>query len=216
MRGRKPKQESRAADFRRMLIAWKQTPESLRPSLRALARVLGTSHQLLKHYLDGLEKWRYKERYRKATQESDQILARAIVEDRPLTESEEQRHHACTIATVRATLCSIGLDELAKLQQEAKRGPLQPAQFKMVEILAKRGFPAAQELLPQCSQVARKERKRFADIVKESPRQEGETYIDCVRCILDQCSKYDMKVPRVITEELLQRCSKNSEPSSAP
>src|SRR5450432_2644994 len=89
MRGRKPTQESRSAEFRQRLIAWKQTPESLRPSLRALARQLGTSHQLLKHYLDGLEKWRYKERYREAHAEADQILARAIVEDRPFTQWEE-------------------------------------------------------------------------------------------------------------------------------
>jgi hypothetical protein len=43
MRGRKTKQESRSAELRQRLIAWKQTPESLRPSLRALARILGTS-----------------------------------------------------------------------------------------------------------------------------------------------------------------------------
>src|ERR1700730_1729737 len=47
MRGRKPKQESRSAELRQKLIEWKQTPESSRPSLRALARELGTSHQLL-------------------------------------------------------------------------------------------------------------------------------------------------------------------------
>jgi hypothetical protein len=56
MSGRKTEQESRATEFRQRLMAWKQTPESQRPSLRALARELGTSHQLLKHYLDGLEK----------------------------------------------------------------------------------------------------------------------------------------------------------------
>ena len=47
MTGRKPKQESRSAEFRQILMAWKQTPEALRPSLRELARELGTSHQLL-------------------------------------------------------------------------------------------------------------------------------------------------------------------------
>ena len=57
-RGRKPKQESRAEEFRQRLIAWKQEPVRSRPSLRALARELGTSHQLLKQYLDGLEKWK--------------------------------------------------------------------------------------------------------------------------------------------------------------
>src|ERR1017187_2425250 len=80
MSGRKPKLESRSAEFRERLVAWRQAPGVLRPSLRALAREVGTSHQLLKHYLDGLEKWQYKERHRKATEESDQILARAMVD----------------------------------------------------------------------------------------------------------------------------------------
>jgi hypothetical protein len=158
MSGRKPKQESRAADFRRMLIAWKQTPESLRPSLRALARDAGTSHQLLKHYLDGLEKWRYKERYREANAEADQILARAIVEDRPFTQWEEQRRHACAIAAIRAKVGCLLFDDLAKLKQEASRGPLHPAQFKMVKIFAKQGFPGAQDLLLKCSQSGLKSR----------------------------------------------------------
>jgi hypothetical protein len=152
MRGRKPTQESRAAEFRQRLIAWKQTPESSRPSLRALARDLDTSHQLLKHYLGGLEKWRYKERYREANAEADRILARAIVEDRPFTQWEEQRRHACAIAAMRAKMGCLLLDDLARLKQEARRGPLHPAQFKLVKILAKRGFPEAQVLLENLSQ----------------------------------------------------------------
>lgn len=55
IRGRKPKQESRAAEIRARLAEWKQMPEFSRPSLRALARELGTSHQLLNHYLFTLE-----------------------------------------------------------------------------------------------------------------------------------------------------------------
>jgi hypothetical protein len=61
MQGRKIKQESRADEFRHRLLAWKQIPEPLRPSLREFARELGTSHQLLEHYLGGLEKWQHKE-----------------------------------------------------------------------------------------------------------------------------------------------------------
>jgi transcriptional regulator with XRE-family HTH domain len=57
MRGRRPKQESRAEEFRQQLIDWRRAPEFSRPSLRALARELGTSHQLLGHYLSGLEAW---------------------------------------------------------------------------------------------------------------------------------------------------------------
>src|ERR1700733_14477947 len=96
--GRKPAQESRATEIRQTLIAWRQIRAAARLSLRALARQLGTSHQLLKHYLDGLEKWQFEERYRKATEESDQILARAIVEGRPMTLWEQQRRHDCTMA----------------------------------------------------------------------------------------------------------------------
>jgi hypothetical protein len=210
MRGRKPTQESRSAEFRQRLVEWKQSPEWSRPSLRALASQLGTSHQLLKHYLDELEKWRYKERYRKAIEESDQILARAIVEDRPMTEWEEQRRHACTIASMRAEVGSLLLDELARLRDDASRGPLHPAQVKMAETLAKQGFVGAQELLQQCLRVGLKARKAFAEIVRETPRQEGETYIDWVRRIWDQCAKYDTRCPRVITAELLEKCLRGS------
>jgi hypothetical protein len=151
MRGRKPTQESRSAELRQSVIEWKQSPEGSRPSLRALARQLGTSHQLLKHYLDGLEKWRYMERHRKATEESAQIIARAIVEGRPMTEWEEQRYHACAMAAIRAKGGALVLGELARLKQEARRGPLNPAQVKLVKILAKRGFTDAQELLDKLS-----------------------------------------------------------------
>jgi hypothetical protein len=102
MRGRKPKQESRAAEFRQTLLAWRQIPPAARLPLRALARQLETSHQLLKHYLDGLEKWRYQERYRKAKQESEEIRARAKAENRVLTPWEEQRVHACFVGSLRA------------------------------------------------------------------------------------------------------------------
>jgi hypothetical protein len=152
MRGRKTTQESRATEFRQRLVAWNQTPKSLRPSLRALARELGTSHQLLKHYLDGLEKWRYKERYRQATEESDQILARAIVEDRAMTQWEIERHRVCTITAMRAKLASLMVDELASLKRATRRSSLNPAQLKLVKILAKRRFPGAQVLLDNLSQ----------------------------------------------------------------
>jgi hypothetical protein len=40
MRGRKTKQDSRAAEFPKSLIEWNQTPAAFRPSVRALAREL--------------------------------------------------------------------------------------------------------------------------------------------------------------------------------
>ena len=152
MRGRKPKQESRAADFRRMLIAWKQTPESLRPSLRAVGREVGTSHQLLKHYLDGLEKWQYLERYRKAKMESEQIRARANAEGRPMTVWEQQQSLSCTMASLRAMAASDFLVKIECIKRDAKRGPLHPAQIKMLKLFARIGFPQAQEFLQKYSQ----------------------------------------------------------------
>jgi hypothetical protein len=106
-----------------------------------------------------------------------------------MTQWEEQRLNACTIAAIRADAGSLLLDELAKLKQEARRGPLHPAQFKMVKSFARQGFPGAQELLQKCLQVGLKERKSFAEIVRETPRQEGESSIAWVRRIWDQCSK---------------------------
>jgi len=65
MSGRKPKTESRADEFRQRLVIWKHTPEFSRPSLRELARQLGTSHQMLNHLLKGLDKWQAQEDWRR-------------------------------------------------------------------------------------------------------------------------------------------------------
>jgi len=209
--GRKPVHESRATEFRERLIAWKQTPESGRLSLRALARQLGTSHQLLKHYLDGLEKWRYEHRCRKANEKSDQKVARAIVDRRAMTQREERERHACTEPGIGAMVGPLLLDVLAELAQEATGGPLHPDQFKMVKIFAKQGFPGAEELLQKCKRDGVKKTKPFAEIVKETPRQEGETCGVWVRRIWNQCDKYDTKCLTVITEELLENLSRGSE-----
>jgi hypothetical protein len=85
--GRKPKEESRADEFRHRLIAWKQTPASSRPSLRALARELGASHQLLAYYLEGLEEWRWRK-------ELEQFRANAKAKNVPLTPAVERRYLA--------------------------------------------------------------------------------------------------------------------------
>ena len=85
--GRKPKEESRATELRQALIEWQETPKSSRPSLRALAAELGTSHQLLKHYLDGLEKWRDKQHIK-------HIRAQAKAKNVPVTRELERRYLA--------------------------------------------------------------------------------------------------------------------------
>jgi hypothetical protein len=79
-----PTQESRATEFRHSLTAWKRTPESLRPSLRALACELGTSHQLLTFYLKRLDQWQANDYWRQARE----IRARVKTENRLLTAYE--------------------------------------------------------------------------------------------------------------------------------
>jgi hypothetical protein len=54
-------------------------------------------------------------------------------------------------------------------------------------------------------------RKPFKEIVKDTPRQEGETFSSWVGRIWDECEKYDTKTPHVIiTEELLEEYSQGS------
>jgi hypothetical protein len=207
-RGRKPNRESRSTEFRRRLIAWKQIPESHRPSLRTLACELGTSHQLLSHLLVGLEKWREEERYREAKNRCKEIRSRAEAENRPLTPSEEEQIRASDRASTRALIDSILLNQIENIKREAKRGRLNRLQFKMVKIFAKQGFPGAEELLLKCLRDGLKKTKPFADIVKETPRQEGEACGAWVRRIWNQCDKYDTNCPTVITEELLQKLSR--------
>jgi len=77
--GRKHLNQSRANEIRARLAVWKRTPESARPSLRVLARQIGTSHQLLCHYLRGWDKWQAKQ-YRHRAKE---IRARVEAETRP-------------------------------------------------------------------------------------------------------------------------------------
>jgi len=152
MRGRKPDYESRATEFRQRLIVWKQIPESMRPSLRALARELGTSHQLLKHYLDRLEKWLYQERFRKAKKQSEGIRARAAAEGRYMTPWEEQQVYAYDREAISAMVAPMLLDQIESIKQADKHGPLNCYQIKTLKLLA-RGFPEARELLEKYAQV---------------------------------------------------------------
>lgn len=136
MRGRKPIYESRAAEFRQRLVVWKQTPESLRPSLRGLARELGTSHQLLQHYLNGLEEWEARDRYQKAKERAvkraEEIRARAAAENREMTMRE-----CCDVIITPGIL-----DQIEDLRQKARRGPLHRLEVKILQIWAKH-FPVA-------------------------------------------------------------------------
>ena len=143
MSGRKPAQESRATELRQRLMTWKQTPESLRPSLRALARDLKTSHQLLKHYLNGLDRWQ-------AEEQAKRIRQRAKAEGREMTVRE----------TVQVMVTPGFFREIEKLRQAAKRGPLKSHQVKMLKLFAKQGWPGAQQILRKCRQMTPEEEKQ--------------------------------------------------------
>jgi hypothetical protein len=168
-RGRKPMQESRATEFRRKLIEWKQTPESSRRPQRALARELCTSHQLLAFYLKGLEKWQGEECWGQARE----IRARAIAEDRPLTQWEDQQARAYDRAALHFTPGYMLRYSIKRMKKDSERGPLCWHDIQSLKMLAPK-FPEAQELLEKCLQNGIKKRKRFAEIVRETPRQEGE------------------------------------------
>jgi len=205
MRGRKPAAESRGSEFRARLAEWMRKPEFSRPSLRALARELGTSHQLLSFYLKNLHKWQSKQYWRQAKA----IRARANAEGRDLTQQEEQQFYAYNRAAMRSMVGPMLLDTIERIKVETERRPLCRQEIKILKILA-RQFPEAHELLQKRSQDGPKKRKRFAEIVKETPREEGETCPAWVRRIWDQCAMYDTKCPKVLSEELLEEYSQGS------
>ncbi len=146
-RGRKPASESRAAEIRQRLAEWKQTPEPQRVSLRVLARELGTSHQLLSHYLQRWEKWQAKEYWRQA----NEIRTRAEAEHRSMTAWEEQQAYACDYAAMQWTLRSAlreGLRRLLRrLERDASAGRLTTGQVKLLRLLASRGYRKAGKIL---------------------------------------------------------------------
>jgi hypothetical protein len=200
-RGRRPTYESRALEFRQELVTWKRMPESSRPSLRALARKLNTSHQLLTHYLDGLDEWIYTERIRAskklAQEQANEIRARASAENRQMT----MRESLDTLVVPEL------LDQIENIRQEAKRGRLNWAHVKILKIWA-RHFPQAREVLEKYSQSALP-RKRFMEIVKGTPRLEGDADVAWVRRIWDECAKYGTDCPSVITEEMVRKWSES-------
>ena len=166
-RGRKPNQESRSAEFRRRLKAWKQIPESSRPSLRALACELGTSHQLLSHLLVGLEKWQEEERYREAKNRSKDIRSRAENEKRPLSRLEEEQIRAADRASTHALLGSILLNKIESIKREAKRGGLDSHPIEMLKVLARAGYSEAQELLQKYSKTVQPKPRKLELTAKQ-------------------------------------------------
>jgi hypothetical protein len=172
------------------------------PPLRALARELGTSHQLLAFYLNGLDEWQCRERYRRAketaSRQAEGIRARAKAEKREMTMWE----------CIEVKIFGRFIDDVEDIRRAAQRGPLHRGQLKILKLLAKQGVPGAREALEQCSRAGLKPRKRFVDIVKETPRLEGETELAWIRRIWDECDKYETNIPSVLTIEHLEKLSR--------
>jgi hypothetical protein len=114
--GRKPASESRAVEICSKLLAWKQTPELQRISLRTLAVELGTSHQLLGSYLRGLNKWEAKD-YKCRAQE---IRNLAWAEKRRLTPWEESRAEAFDRAAFQCMIESALTHALKRYEAELR------------------------------------------------------------------------------------------------
>jgi hypothetical protein len=136
--------QSQAPDIRARLLTWKQTPEPQRVSLRALARELGTSHQLLGHYLIRWEKWQAKE-YRRQAKE---IRVRAEAETRPWIAAEMLRQaQVLEKAAFQSEIGSLLDDTLRKLKREARGGQLSRGAVKMLRLFAARGDRDVQQIL---------------------------------------------------------------------
>jgi len=155
MRGRKPKLESRGSEIYARLAAWREANEASRPPLRALARELGTSHQLLGFYLGRLDKWQIEQYHRRA----EEIRQRATAENRAMTSTEECEVRVLERAAVECLLDSTIRKNLKQIELDAKDGHLGPMQFQFLRLAARHGYPKAQQVLHECGRSAIRERK---------------------------------------------------------
>ena len=128
--------QSRANEIRARLTAWKQTPESVRPSLRVLARQIGTSHQLLSHCLRGWDKWQAKQ-YRRQAKE---IRTRAEAETRPwVINALLKEADAYDRAAFQCMISFMLEDLLRQTERDVKVGRLKAVQVKMLRLFASKG-----------------------------------------------------------------------------
>jgi hypothetical protein len=141
--GRKPADKSHATAIRTLLLSWCQEPEEQRPSFRALAEELGTTHQLLGFYLKGLDKWQKQECHRKMEELNNRVQA----ENRLMSPVEQAQMVAYGRAALNHLVDS-ALDVVLKgIEAEFKAGKLKRGHIQMVNRMARKGHPAAQRLL---------------------------------------------------------------------
>lgn len=142
--GRRPRRESRAEEFRQRLIAWKRTPKPSRLSLRAVASELGTSHQLLSHYLKAWDKWEWRDYRRRAAEIHDG----AHSENRSLSAYEASQAGAYQREATQSLFRSVvqtGLQQMLVRQKAGSR--LSKAENRFVNVAARKGFATANEIL---------------------------------------------------------------------
>jgi hypothetical protein len=131
----------KADEIKGRLVAWQQTPESQRPSLRALAAGMGVSHQLLSHHLKGLDDWRIKQRKLELDRQSAAIRERAQNENRPLTADEDAQLRAIFMEHLRVVTDPLAWKAIERAAPSNKRIA------KFVLSRARRGDPRAQEIV---------------------------------------------------------------------
>jgi hypothetical protein len=143
-RGRKRITESRAAEIRTSLVEWKQIPEPMRISLRALAAELGVSHQLLSFYLKRLNRWQVGEYKRK----ENEIRARVGREGRSMTDAEQEQALAYARAATDVMAEYLISEIVGSCLTEVKRGcRLPPILLSQIRVLADRGDQKAQNVI---------------------------------------------------------------------
>jgi hypothetical protein len=149
-RGRKPASESRATEIRIALAKWRQIPEEQRPSLRALAAELKTSHQLLCSYLRTLNEWLAEQKSEEYSRRSREITDRADAKGRVLTEAEAELVVRYSRARLRcildAHLSSFVERNTAEMRKAAKMGKLTVAR-RIARLLARTGNAEAKQFL---------------------------------------------------------------------
>jgi len=136
--GRKRTDESPATAIRTRLVAWRQEPETQRPSLRALAEELSTNHQLLSFYLKGLNTWQRVEYHRKAQEIRSKGLG--------MTWADEQQAIAYDRAALQLMLDDALEPTFQRLEADAKAGKLTRNELRFVNLAARRGMPRAQKI----------------------------------------------------------------------
>ena len=144
--GRKHTAASRALEIRARLQIWRATPESQRPTLRALAAEMQTSHQLLGVYLRGLDEWLAKQ----CEAQASAICKKSGAEGRPLTWDENQRvehlHQAAFGHRIEKMLASL----VAKTEREMRSslpGSLSRGTTRVLRALLPRGLKIKPHLL---------------------------------------------------------------------